>query len=379
MLVILDYFLVITTSIYFITLFIFFIGLFFPNKKRQTKLYNVSVVIAARNEEKNISNILSDLINQTYPSEIFEVIVVDDHSTDRTAEIVSQIAADYSNIKIIKAQKDNTGRLVAKKNAIYQGIKNSSGEIILSTDADCRIQAGWIETMVSYFMEDVGMVVGFSQLGKKGEKRSLFEQLQAIDFLTLLSAAQGALNVHYPLASTGQNLAYRKEAFEQVGGFKEIGHRISGDDVLLLQLIYKKTNWKIRFAPSPKSFNYSLPEKTLRKFSNQRKRWASNGSYQFKLNKGFFLIVINTFLINLLLLIYLPVFLILSKNPAVALSCLFFKFLIEFLIILKGVQVYNRKDLIKYFPVWTALQIPYVVIVGLLGNIGKFVWKGREN
>ena len=379
MLVMLDYFLVITTSIYFITLFIFFSGLFFRNKKHQTKLYNVSVVIAARNEEKNIPHVLSDLIKQTYPSEIFEVIVVDDHSTDRTAEIVSQIAANYSNIKIIKAQQDNTGRLVAKKNAIYQGIKNSNGEIILSTDADCRIQPWWIETMVSYFLEDVGMVVGFSQLGKKGEKRSLFEQLQAIDFLTLLSAAQGALNVHYPLASTGQNLAYRKEAFEQVGGFKEIGHRISGDDVLLLQLIYKRTNWKIRFAPSPKSFNYSLPEKTLQKFSNQRKRWASNGSYQFKLNKGFFLIVINTFLINLLLSIYLPFFLVLSKNPAVTLSCLFVKFLIEFLIILKGVQVYNRKDLIKYFPVWAVLQIPYVVIVGLLGNIGKFVWKGREN
>jgi cellulose synthase/poly-beta-1,6-N-acetylglucosamine synthase-like glycosyltransferase len=153
--------------------------------------------------------------------------------------------------------------------------------------------------MVSYFTDDVGMVVGFSQMGLKREKRSVFEQLQAIDFLALLSAAQGSLNFNYPLAATGQNLAYRKVAFQQVGGFDEIGHRLSGDDVLLLQLIFRKTNWKICFAPDKRAFNSTLPEKTFTGFINQRKRWASNGSYQFKLNKGFLLIVVNTFLINL--------------------------------------------------------------------------------
>lgn len=375
----LNYLLIIISSIYFIVLFVFFIGLFFPNKKRQPSQHKVTVIIAARNEEKNIANILTDLINQTYPRYKYEVIIVDDHSTDRTVEVAQQIAADNSNIKILRVKDDSTGQLKAKKNAIYQGITSSSGEIILTTDADCRVEPEWIETMVSYFTEEVGMVVGFSQMGKRGVKRSLFEQLQAIDFLALLSAAQGSLNFNYPLAATGQNLAYRKEAFEQVGGFRDIGNRISGDDVLLLQLINKKTDWKIRFAPDQKTFNYTSPESTFKQFSNQRKRWASNGSYQFKLNKGFFIIVFNTFLINFLILTYLPILLILSKNLNIALSCLFFKFIIELLIILKGALVYARTDLIKCYPLWVILQIPYVVIVGLMGNIGKFVWKGRKN
>ena len=378
MLAVLNYLLIFITLIYFITLFIFFIGLFFPNKKRQTKQYDVSVVIAARNEEKNIVNIISDLMNQTYPSHRYEVIIVDDHSNDRTLELGQQIAAGHSNIKILRIFDNDPEIISAKKNAIFQGIKRSRGEIILTTDADCRVQPQWIEIMVSYFTEDVGMVVGFSQLGKSGEKRRLFEQLQAIDFLALLSAAQGSLNVNYPLAATGQNFAYRREAFEQVGGFKEIGHRISGDDVLLLQLVHKKTNWKICFAPAKQAFNYSLPEKTFQKLINQRKRWASNGSYQLKLNMGFFLIVVNTFLMNVIPLIYLLAFLILSKNLIVVFGCLLIKFLIEFLIVFKGAVVYHRKDLIKYYPIWIILQIPYVVFVGLMGNIGRFVWKDRK-
>ncbi len=268
--------------------------------------------------------------------------------------------------------------LIAKKNALNQGIQQSRGEIILSTDADCHVKPTWIEMMVSYFTDDVGMVVGFSQLGTKGKSYSLFEKLQAADFLSLMAAAQGSLNLGCPLAASGQNVGYRKAAFHAVGGFKKIKNRISGDDVLLLQLIRRCTNWKIKFAPLPNAFNWTEPEKTLKSFLNQRKRWASNGSYQVKLNLGFFLFILSTFLMNLIVIFGTPIYIFMFHSMGLPIGCVLIKFFIEFLLTLKGATVYQRRDLLKYFPIWMILQVPYVIFTGLMGSLGHFIWKDRK-
>ena len=370
--------LIVATSVYSIGLLCFFIGLFFPNMNRQEKRYLVSVVIAVRDEEENIGLLLSDLVNQTYPNDSFEVIVVNDHSEDGTVRVIEKFVQKASNIRLIHAVETEKG-LTPKKNALYQGIKRSRGEIILTTDGDCRVLPTWVETIVSYFRPDVGMVVGFSQLGRPGEKRPVFQKLQAVDFLSLMAAAQGALNLGWPLAASGQNLAYRRAAFDEVGAFSRIGHRVSGDDVLLLQLIRRLTAWKIRFAASEQAFNVSPPEKTLSDLLNQRKRWASNGSYQFILNKPFFLYVLTTFLVNLSLLAAVPIYCLTSAGLFISLSCLLVKFVVEGLIVVKGCHVYHRFDLMKAFPFWFMLQIPYVIVVGVIGSLGGFAWKKRNH
>jgi cellulose synthase/poly-beta-1,6-N-acetylglucosamine synthase-like glycosyltransferase len=370
--------LIVATSIYSIGLLCFFIGLFFPNKERHDKRYSVSVVIAVRDEEENIGLLLSDLVNQTYPNNLFEVIVVNDHSEDGTVRVVEEFVQKASNIRLIHATETEK-RLTPKKNALYQGIKRSRGEIVLTTDGDCRVLPTWVETMVSYFRPDGGMVVGFSQLGHAGGKRAIFQQLQAVDFLSLMAAAQGALNLGWPLAASGQNLAYRRSTFDEVGAFSRIGHRVSGDDVLLLQLIRKRTSWKIRFAASEQAFNVSQPENKLSDLLNQRKRWASNGSYQFILNKPFFLYVLATFLVNLCLLAAVPICCLTSAGVLIPLSCLMVKFIVEGLIIIKGCHVYHRFDLMKIFPLWFVFQIPYVIVVGIIGSLGGFAWKKRNH
>jgi cellulose synthase/poly-beta-1,6-N-acetylglucosamine synthase-like glycosyltransferase len=372
-----EWILIITTSLYCIQMLIFTIGLFFPNIKRQKNQPFVSVIIAARNEEKNIPHVIRDLKRQDYPSHEYEVILVDDFSSDSTRSLVEKLASDLPNFRVISSSEDASGRMTAKKNALQQGIEASRGAIILTADADCRLKPGWITGMVSYFDDNVGMIVGFSQIGRKQESRPVFEQLQALDFLALLSAAQGSLNLKFPLAATGQNLAYRREAFNQVGGYQDVGHRISGDDVLLLQLIAGKTDWDIRFAPDAKCFNRTNPEKSLKNFLNQRRRWASNGLYQLKLNKLFFLIVLNTFILNLLLTTGILLSFFIPFNPLLLIGALTVKLIFELFLIIKGARKYGRTDLIKYFPIWALLQIPYIVLAGSLGNIGRFTWKGR--
>lgn len=375
----LDFIFLMLTTIYFTILLTFFIGLFFPNRKISRKKYFVSIVVAARNEEKNIGDILSDLVNQTYPAGQYEIIIANDGSEDDTGNIIEKFAGEFPNVRHVLAAPDKTNGLTAKKNALNQGIRSSKGELILTTDADCRVKLTWIETMVSNFSEDVGMVVGFSQLGDRDYSYSFFERIQALDFLSLMAAAQGSLNLNWPLAASGQNLAYRKQAFEQVGGFENIKQRISGDDVLLLQLIKKKTNWKIRFSASPESFNWTPPEKTVKSFLNQRKRWASNGSYQFHLNKFFFLFIVTVFLLNLAVVFGTPIYYFINHSVTIPVACLAVKFFVEMMVAIKGGLVYRRTDLLKYFPVWAVVQMPYVIFTGLLGSLGHFIWKDRKH
>lgn len=369
--------LVILGSVYFILLLFFFIGLFFPKKGKNKKRYFVSVVVAARNEEDSIANLLLDLVNQTYPKENYEVIIVDDDSVDNTAAIVLDLARSHDNIRLLRSLP--SFNLTPKKRALDLGIRESKGEVILTTDADCRVKPTWIEGMISYFTDEVGMVIGFSQLGHKGEKGSLLEKLQALDFLSLMAAAAGTTNLGFPLAASGQNLAYRKETFHRVGGFTKIGHRASGDDVLFLQLVRKHIPCKIVFASSEKAFNTSAPEKTLKDLFNQRKRWASNSSYQIHLNKFFFLLLLTVFLFNLSLMVALPYCIITGRVVSSLLVALGLKMFSEFMVILKGGAFFHRLDLVKFFPLWFLLQIPYIVFAGLSGTFGGFTWKERRH
>ena len=369
----------VVTAIYLIIVLTLIIALFLPDKEQTSEKPFVSVVVAARNEENHIGDLLEDLSQQTYPSDSFEVIIVNDGSEDRTSEIIDSFVQKDKRFIHLQAKPDPVSGLTAKKNALNQGIQKSKADIILSTDADCRVKATWIETMVSYFTGNVGMVVGFSQFGKPGEKYSIFEQLQAIDFLALMGAAQGAINLGIPLAASGQNLAYRKQAFLEVGGFEKIKDRISGDDVLLLGLIHKLTNWKIRFAHSENAFNWTHPEKKLHDFLNQRKRWASNGSIQLQLNKLFFVFISIMLLINATFLIGIPVYALLGLSLFTPLICLLAKVGIEFLMTLSAAIRFRRLDLIKYFPLWALLQLPYVAVTGFLGTFGHFKWKDRTH
>ena len=376
MIAILNTILLIITAFYCVGLLLFTIGLFFPNRRRCKDTPSVSVIIAARNEEKNIAAILSDLSVQTYPADKYEIIVADDRSADRTSETVNRAAEYHPNIRLLKINKDVPG-FTPKKNAVHQAIRHSRNEIILTTDADCRVLPTWIETMVSFFTPETGMVVGFSQLGNRREHQTFFERLQAVDFLSLMAAAHGALNLGWPLAASGQNLAYRRKAFNEVGGFSRIASRVSGDDVLLVQLIRKYTSWGIGFANTHDAFNTSQPESTLHAFINQRMRWASNGAYQWVLNKPFFIYVTATFIVNLGLFFSLPIGLF-SENSILPFISLVLKFASEIILVTRGCKIYKRWDLLVHFPLWFILQIPYVLCVGILGTWGRFTWRGHS-
>ena len=354
----------------------FVIGLFrLPAGQKEHAQPFISVVIAARNEAAFIGQVLQDLSRQTYPPEHFEVLVVDDDSQDETRTIVADAGLRAPNIRCLPVGTAFP-RMAAKKRPMSVGIKAARGEIILTTDADCRMPSTWVEGMAAGFEPGVDVVIGFSQIKQACSACAPFERLQAFDFLTLMSAAAGAAGIGFPLAATGQNLAYRKALFEQVGGFQRIGHRPSGDDVLLLQLMRREGKGRIIFSAAPGTFVSTWRTETVASFWQQRRRWASNAIYQACLNPAFFVYIIVVFLINLLA----PLGLILSAEAGgrfLSGVCWGTKILADMAVIWTGARRFARTDLLRVLPAWEILQPPYTVLVGLFGTLGGFRWKDR--
>jgi len=308
----------------------------------------VSVVIAARNEAANIEDCLSALEHQTYPAEKFEIIVVDDRSTDATAAIVHQQATTHNNLTLVPVTECPAG-IAPKKNALSRGIQQATGEIILTTDADCRPVPTWIHSMVRYFESDVGLVAGFSPLEKQSGKKRLKDRLYALESLSLASVAAGGIGLGRPLTCSGRNLAYRKPVFEQVGGFGKFAA-----DALV----------------------YSRPAANLTAFIHQRTRHASKGKHY----QAILIVILSAvYLYNLLLLgglFYLP---FVSVNGLILLGgSLLMKSLLEFWLVMKTARFFNKMYLLKIFPLAELLHLFYVVIFGLLGTFKTFSWKGQK-
>ena len=360
------------TVLYTLVALCFFFGLFrLNNQPRTAETPFISIVIAARNEADYIGLCLHSLKQQTYPSDRFEILVVDDDSTDDTSQIVSSTCLD--NLHLLSV--DNSfPEMAAKKRPLSVGIHRARGEWILTTDADCTVPPTWVASMASYMEADIGVVIGFSQL----TSRSFFDRLQAYDFLTLMAAAAGAAGLGMPLAASGQNFAYRKGLFEKVGGFRDIAHRPSGDDVLLLQLLRQAWDGRIAFAADPDAYATTHRPETPASLWQQRKRWASNAAYQLRLNPIFFSYIAVVFFINALI----PAAFVISMTDGtytLPLICWGAKILVDLFVAGKGIHIFKRIDLLIIFPLWEIIQIPYTILIGLAGTLRGFAWKGREH
>jgi poly-beta-1,6-N-acetyl-D-glucosamine synthase len=233
---------------------------------------SVTVVVAAKDEEKNIENLLQDLFIQDYPRELTEIIIVDDHSYDKTSGIVSEFILKEKTGRF-KLLRFDDSYLSGKKAAISFGIDEASGEIILTTDADCRLGKSWISAMVGAFRDDTRMIFGpVSYI----EQTRLAANFQSMEFLGLVASGAGAAMAGHPFMCNGASLAYRKEAFLQVNGFAGNEKFISGDDVFLLHKMKKEFGeGAVVFCKDEKALVKTYPVKGMRKFISQRSRWAS--------------------------------------------------------------------------------------------------------
>lgn len=359
---------IISFLIYLYYLKIFYIGL--RNKKEKIN-YNkpyVSVVIATRNESENISRLLTSLVNQTYPVNLYEIIIADDGSIDNTTEIVKTFSKKWNNIKLIQV-KGRKEAVSPKKNALTQAIETSDGEVILSTDADCIVGKYWIESMVAGF-NDNEMIIGFSRTKINDWKKSnLIQKFEHFDFLTMFIVAAGAISSGKYFSCSGQNIGYKKSAFQTVGGFEKIKHIVSGDDINLMQL-FRKYKMNVEFAFSIHSFVYTKAIDNLLQLLGQRSRWASNMKWQIILNPEFFIYLSGVFFVTILPII------LLFKCWWLGAGIMMVRAIMEFQFLKFGyTMLHEEKNRLKFYPVWFILQPIYYVLVLIMGTFNIFYWK----
>ena len=215
----------------------------------------VTVVVAAHSESENIDACLSALAAQRYPSDRTEIVVVDDRSTDDTPSRAGQWAGRIPGLRVVRVA--DARYACPKKNALDLGIRTGSGELILTTDADCRPPPSWIASTARCFDAATGMVIGYAPLIPSNTGR--LQGLLSLQGLVVSALAAGSAGIGFPLTCSGRNLAYRRSAFEAVGGFSAIGHILGGDDVLLMRRIAACTEWNVRFNPDAGSGVPSTP------------------------------------------------------------------------------------------------------------------------
>lgn len=359
-----------------ITYILFVIRFYFGWKRYKAEVNyqkkRVSVVVVARNEAANLHRLMTCLLSQDYPKELYEIVFGDDDSEDDTEAIVANYIAAGHNIKYIKS----VGRdqvISPKKLALSRAIASAEGEIILTTDADCIVPFTWISSMISCFTEDVSMVAGYSRtLIPVWSKASMLQKYEHLDFALTYMVLGGGYTLGKSWACIGQNLAYRKSAFLDVGGFTKIAHLISGDDVNLMQLMRRKGH-KIIFNFSSASFTHTHPVKSWKQLVNQRSRWASNMKYQLTFNPEFFFILFS------MACLYWGGLVMMLINLKLGLAIFAYRILIENIMI-----SYSRKHfgisarMLGFYPIWLTIQTFFLVFTMILGQFGIFVWHGKR-
>ena len=223
----------------------------------------ISIIVAARNEEQHIDQLLQCLVHQSYSNN--EIIIVNDRSTDKTAELIAAYQRHHSNIKRIDISHVPED-MPAKKNALRAGIESSRGDILCFTDADCFPPPHWIEELVKSFTPNTGLVAGYSpylvpqdRTAHTGIIPSLFYQFIGYEEFRAAIWSAGSIGWNLGWLCTGRNLAYRRAVYDEVNGFERIKMSISGDDDLFLQVVRRQTSWKIKYLTSKKSFVPTVP------------------------------------------------------------------------------------------------------------------------
>lgn len=334
----------------------------------------VSVIVAARNEAHRIPPLLDDLAAQDYPA--YEVLIVDDRSTDATAEIVRAAADVHAGRLRLINQRDVPIGTSPKKMALQKGIEASRGELLLLTDADCRVRPGWITETVRYFEPDVAMVLGYSEL-TVDRGSSLFERVQAFEFLTLVAMMAASANLSYPLGASGQNIAFRRSAFYAVGGYKSVMHRIAGDDMLMLQLIKRTPGvGRIVYADHTGARNRTYPERTWRAFRNQRARWASSGTHHFRGDPLFMTYALASLVANMTVLFGAAWAWAGWISWSTWVVTVAVKLWVDLLLYTTACHRFNQLGLLSYLPLWFLSQPLYMLAMAVWGQRRhRWVWK----
>lgn len=337
----------------------------------------ISVIIVARNEEKYIDSCLQSIFEQEYPNHLYEVLVVDDQSTDQSAQLVTSWQEKHRNLRLLTLIHESAFvGYSSKKAAIWTGVNKASGELVVLTDADCTVPRSWLSTIAAYYQQFKPNML-LMPLRMDGNGNILYH-FQRMDFSGLIGITAGSLYWNMPVMANGGNIAFRKEAFIKVKGYEGNEQIPGGDDIYLLQKIKKIFPGTVHFLKSASATVTTQPATTWRDFYHQRIRWISKARHpgDWKITA----ILVWAYLFNLLLLLHLLWSCIIGSATLLWLTVAVYgaKWTAEALLI-RTVSVMLKHPFSLSCFLWNnMLHQLYVIIFGLLALRGRYEWKGRN-
>lgn len=329
----------------------------------------VSIIIAARNEAESLPTLLESLLAQTYGR--YEVVIVDDRSTDATADVLREWSARDPRLKVVRVDDLPEGH-TPKMHALAQGVAASDGALLLFTDADCAVPRTWVQGIVARFETGVGAVLGY--VGLRAANNTVQEHVQALDYLAMMATMAGATNLGYPVGASGANLAYRRSAYEQAGGFEQMPTGAVADDMLLVQRVLDRTDQRVVFCDDPRTFIATDAEPTLPQLLDQRVRWMAGGQEVLSRNPA--LLVISSLIGTLNgILFSFPLLLARRRWRRALLQAVVGRMAAEALHVGVASVRFGQPHLLAYLPLWSILQVPYTMMVPLYSLSRKWAWK----
>ena len=337
----------------------------------------ISVIIAARNEEHNIPGLIHSLRTLEYPTGLFEVIIIDDHSTDQTLNLLREAQADFPNLVVrslmIPAEEEN-GIPAYKKRAIESGIALARGSLVVTTDADCRFNPLWLQRIASFYQQTDALCMAAPVAIQPGP--NLLSLFQSLDFLVLQGITAAAVQTRLHMMCNGANFIYTRKVFEEVDGFRGIDNIPSGDDMFLMHKIYEKYPNRVFYLKDPDAIVTTAAAGNWKEFFQQRIRWASK-SVHYK-DRNIIGVLATVYLYNLLFLVLGIIVIFFPQWIFLLLLFLLAKILIEFPFVNMVAGFFGIRRLLWYFIIFQPLHIVYTIISGWLGSFGSYKWKDRE-
>jgi len=335
----------------------------------QTKF---TIIIAFRNEAKNLPTLIKSLKTLNYSKSHYEIIFVNDNSEDNSVEIVKEemVKAELKIQLINREVLTNS----PKKDAIVSAINQANNDWIITTDADCSVPEFWLDSFDSFIQNSTCQLIAGPV--SYDYKNNFLHQFQALDFMSLMGSTIGSFGLKSPYMANGANLAYKISFFKELNGFSGNSHIASGDDVFLLQKAIKANKGVVRFLKTKKALVTTKPLDSLNQLISQRIRWASKATgYSSVFGKLTGLIVL---LMNILVIaaIVLAILHNMSWN-----SCFYLwiiKLSIDLILIFKTIRFLNYDTLIKSY-LWSSIVYPFFIsYIAFVSLFKGYSWKGRH-
>lgn len=376
----------------FISLYTLLIGAFaiaqgrlpIYNRIRQEKKEGLSILIPFRDEARNLPRVLKSIAVLEYPTDFFEVILIDDDSSDDSEILIKDFITQHPSLSISCLKSKRTSGS-PKKDALSLGIRHANYGWIVTTDADCALEKTCLQSL-NYCIQKYHpkMIVAPVSIARS-HPVSFLNAYEQLDFLSLMGATIGGFGMRLPFLCNGANLAYEKEAFIAVHGYQNNDHIASGDDHFLLEKFVQTFPKKVHYLNTLQAGVTTQPQATWKALLSQRLRWASKTSqYTFWFSKIVGILVLFTNIIAVLLLSLLP-FTFINETafpqalPGQLIVCtLFVKYAVDLLLIARTAAFFNRKNYLKWYPIVMVCHPFITVYIGIKSLTSSFQWKGRR-